>query len=49
MNKVIKLTKGLDIPMEGKAEQQVISLPQPEVFAIVPDHYAGIKPKMLVR
>ena len=49
MNKVIKLTKGLDIPMEGKAEQQVISLPQPEVYAIVPDHYAGIKPKMLVR
>ncbi|MBQ0034937.1 MAG: Na(+)-translocating NADH-quinone reductase subunit A [Bacteroidales bacterium] len=49
MNKVIKLTKGLDIPMEGKAAAEIKSISRPAVYAIVPDHYAGIKPKMLVR
>lgn len=49
MNKVIKLTKGLDIPMEGQAAAEVKSLARPAVYSIVPDHYAGIKPKMLVR
>lgn len=49
MNKVIKLTKGLDIPMEGQAACEVKSLSRPAIYSIVPDHYAGIKPKMLVR
>lgn len=47
--KVIKLTKGLDIPLEGAAAQEVKSLSRPAVYSIVPDHFAGIKPKMLVK
>lgn len=49
MNKVIKLTKGLNIPLEGKAAEEIRSLSRPSLYKIVPDHYAGIRPKMLVR
>ena len=35
--------------MEGKAVAELRSLTQPAIYSIVPDHYAGIKPKMLVR
>lgn len=49
MNKVIKLTKGLDIDITGAAEKAVGSCNRPEVYAIVPDHFAGITPKILVK
>lgn len=49
MNKVIKLTKGLDVPVEGSAAAELKSLARPSVYSIVPDHFAGIKPKMLVK
>ena len=49
MNKVIKLTKGLDLPMEGMAAEELKSVSRPDVFSICPDHYAGVKPKLLVR
>lgn len=49
MNKVIKLKKGLNIPVEGKAAEEIKSLCRPAVYEIVPDHFAGIRPKMLVR
>lgn len=49
MNKVIKLTKGLDLPIEGAAKEELKSLNRPAVFSICPDHYAGIKPKLLVK
>lgn len=49
MNKVVKLTKGLDLPMEGMAAEELKSVSRPDVFSICPDHYAGVKPKMLVR
>lgn len=49
MNKVIKLTKGLDLPLEGKAVEELKSVSRPEVFSICPDHYAGVKPKPVVR
>lgn len=49
MNKVIKLTKGLDLPIEGVAKEQCSEAARPAVFSICPDHYAGIKPKLLVK
>lgn len=49
MNKVFKLTKGLDVPVEGSAKEEVKSLARPAVYSVVPDHFAGIKPKMLVK
>ena len=48
MNKVIKLSKGFDLPIEGRAEDELKSVSRPDVFTICPDHYAGVKPKVVV-
>lgn len=48
MSKVVKLCRGLDIPMEGAAAKEIGSVCRPEVFQIIPDHYA-VTPKLLVR
>ncbi len=45
----IKLKRGLDIPFEGAAELTLGSASRPEIFHIVPDHFAGITPKMMVK
>ena len=45
----IKLKRGLDIPFEGAAEETIGSVRRPEVFHIVPDHFAGITPKLDVK
>ena len=45
----IKLKRGLDIPFEGAAAQTIGSVRRPEVFHIVPDHFAGITPKLMVK
>ena len=44
----IKLTRGLDVKLDGKAARECGSIMRPEVFHIVPDHFAGIKPRLLV-
>lgn len=49
MNKVIKLTKGLDIDITGAASKTIGSICRPAVFAVVPYHFAGITPKILVK
>lgn len=45
----IILKRGLDLPMDGKAELTLGSVNRPEVFKIVPDHFAGITPKLDVK
>ena len=45
----IKLKRGLDIPFEGAAAATLGSVCRPEIFHIVPDHFAGITPKMMVK
>ena len=45
----IKLKHGLDIPFEGPAVAALGSVCRPEVFSIVPDHFVGITPKLLVK
>lgn len=45
----IKLKRGLDIPFEGTAAETIGSVRRPEVFHIVPDHFAGITPKLDVK
>jgi len=42
----IKLKRGLNIPFEGQAEETLGSVRRPDVFHIVPDHFAGITPKL---
>ena len=44
----IKLTRGLDVKLDGKAALTDGSVMKPAVYHIVPDHFAGIKPRLLV-
>ena len=44
----IKLKRGLDLPIDGAAQRVLGSIMRPAVFQVVPDHFAGVKPKMLV-
>lgn len=45
----ILVKRGLDIPMDGKAELSLGSISRPAVYRIVPDHFAGITPKLMVK
>ena len=45
----IKLKKGLDIPMNGAAALTIGSINRPSIYKIVPDHYAGLTPKLMVK
>lgn len=49
MSKVIKLRKGLDINLVGAAERVLTKCPAASRYAVVPDHYRGITPKLLVK
>ena len=49
MVNVIKLRKGLDITLEGKAEEKKIQLKSNGKFALVPDDFEGVTPKVVVK
>ena len=49
MANVIKLHKGLDINLQGKAEKKVILLKSNGKYALVPDDFEGVIPKVVVR
>ena len=49
MAKSIKLKQGLDIAIDGCASLVVGSTMKSDVFAVIPDHFAGITPKMAVK
>lgn len=44
----VKLKKGLDIPMQGQAACDTMGVSRPDVFAVVPDHFSGITPRLSV-
>ena len=49
MSKIIKLKKGFDINLAGKAEKSISDAPQPETFALKPTDFVGMsRPKLLV-
>lgn len=48
MAKVIKLRKGLDVNLKGKAALETITVKCPEEYALVPDDFTGLKPKVVV-
>jgi Na+-transporting NADH:ubiquinone oxidoreductase subunit A len=48
MTNVIKIKKGLDINLKGKAPATLLDAGKSDSYAIVPDHYAGIIPKVTV-
>lgn len=49
MSKVIKLRKGLDINLFGAAERVLAKGTDAASYALVPDHYRGVTPKLLVK
>ena len=49
MANVIKLNKGLNINLKGRAEEKKIQLKSNGKFALVPDDFEGITPKVVVR
>ena len=49
MANVIKLRKGLDIHLQGKAEEKKIQLKSNGKFALVPDDFEGVTPKVVVK
>ncbi len=48
MANVVKIKKGLDINLKGKAPLEYLKVGRAESYAIVPDSYVGIVPKVLV-
>ena len=49
MANVIKLHKGLDIHLQGKAEEKLIQLKSKNQYALVPDDFEGVTPKVVVK
>lgn len=49
MSNVIKLKKGLNISLKGKAEKVLVKPGMPKNFALRPTDFYGIRPKMVVR
>ena len=49
MANVIKLRKGLDINLKGKAAKEIATVSCPGEYALVPDDFTGVKPKVVVK
>ena len=49
MANVIKLRKGLDIQLQGKAEEKKIQLKSNGQYALSPDDFEGVTPKVIVK
>lgn len=49
MANVIKLHKGLNINLKGKPAQEFINVKQPDIYALVPDDFHGVTPKVVVK
>lgn len=49
MANLIKTKRGLDIEISGKAHETIGSAMPSELISIIPDHYHGIVPKMMVK
>ena len=49
MANVIKLRKGLDITLKGKAAEELVTVKEPGFYALVPDDFPGVTPKVVVK
>lgn len=49
MASVIKLRKGLDVNLKGKAAKEKFQVACPGTYALVPDSFVGVKPKVVVK
>lgn len=49
MANVIKLHKGLNINLKGKPSREFLDVKQPDIYAVVPDDFHGVTPKVVVK
>ena len=49
MANVIKLRKGLDINLKGKAPLEITQVKEPGFYSLVPDDFTGVTPKVVVK
>ncbi|MFP4288577.1 MAG: Na(+)-translocating NADH-quinone reductase subunit A [Bacteroidales bacterium] len=49
MSKVIKIKKGLNIPLKGEAEKILNSAPRSSHYAVFPIDFHGLTPKMMIK
>ena len=49
MADLVKIKRGLDIPLVGEAAKNIQEAPKAEMYAIVPDDFHGVTPKILVK
>lgn len=49
MSKIITLRKGLDINLQGKAEETLAEVPRSSEYAVSPLDFEGVTPKLLVK
>lgn len=49
MANVIKLRKGLDINLKGKAAEELVAVKEPGFYSLVPDDFPGVTPKVVVK
>ncbi len=49
MANVVKLRKGLNIILKGRAAERKLTLKAPEEYALVPDDFVGVTPKVVVK
>jgi Na+-transporting NADH:ubiquinone oxidoreductase, subunit NqrA len=49
MSKDIRIKKGLDIKLVGEAEQTTSSIPLSSVYAVKPEDFHGIVPKLIAK
>ena len=50
MSQTIKLKKGFDLNLAGKAENKTIEVTQPDTFALKPTDFSGLnRPKLVVK
>lgn len=49
MANLIKLRKGLDINLKGKAAAEVVAVKEPGFYALCPDDFTGVTPKVVVK
>ncbi len=49
MANVIKLRKGLDVNLKGKAAKELFQVKKSGMYALMPDDFTGVKPKVVVK
>ncbi len=49
MAEVIKIKRGLDIKLKGKADAKYAEAQIPDMFAVRPDDFQGITPRLAVK